>query len=142
MTNKEIKLIGFNFSKILAEKNPEFDGKLEIKPSMNIASIEKHRFESTKQEAVKVNFSFGIDYSALGKMNFEGTMYLSMDAKSMKETLTGWKDKKLDKDIHILILNIIMQKSSLKALQFEEEIGLPPHVQLPRLTLGQKESKK
>jgi hypothetical protein len=31
-----------------------------------------------------------------------------------------------------------MQKSSVKALQLEEEIGLPFHVQLPRLQLGKK----
>ena len=30
-------------------------------------------------------------------------------------------------------MNIIMRRASLKALQLEQEVGLPAHIQIPRL---------
>jgi hypothetical protein len=135
---KDIKLAGVNFYKVSAEKNPEFKDKITIKPSINIANIEEYK--PSKNDVCKVDFNFGINYGDLGKVALTGAVFLSMDGKTLKEILKSWKDKKLDNDTNVLILNVIMQKASLKALQLEEELGLPPHVALPRLQLG--ESKK
>lgn len=131
---KDIKLAGVNFYKVTAEKNPEYKDKIEIKPSINIANIEEHK--ASKADICKVDFNFGVNYGGLGKIELSGAIFLAMDGKSLKETLKGWKDKKVDNEMNVLILNVIMQKASLKALQLEEEIGLPPHVSLPRLQLG------
>jgi hypothetical protein len=133
---KDIKLVAVNFYKVSAEKNPEFKDKISIKPSINISNIDSYK--AGKSEACKVDFSFGISYGDLGKVALEGAIFLTMDAKDLKETLKGWKDKKLDNEMNLIILNVIMQKASLKALQLEDELGLPPHVSLPRLQLGSK----
>jgi hypothetical protein len=133
---KDIKLVAVNFYKISAEKNPDFKDKLSIKPSINISNIDSYK--AGKTEACKVDFSFGISYGDLGKVNLEGAIFLTMDSKVLKDTLKGWKDNNLDNETNLLILNVIMQKASLKALQLEEDLGLPPHVSLPRLQLGSK----
>lgn len=133
---KDIKLAAVNFYKVSAEKNPEFKDKISIKPSINIANIEEYK--SGKTEACKVDFNFGISYGDLGKVDLSGAIFLTMDSKTLKETLKSWKDKKMDNDTNLMILNVIMQKASLKALQLEEDLGLPPHVSLPRLQLGSK----
>ena len=135
---KEIRLAGMHFTKIAGEKNPDFKDKLQIKPNISIKDIEK--FKKDKTEAAKVKFSFSVKYSDLGSIDLEGTMFLTMDSKTLKETLSGWKDKKLDNETNLIILNVIMQKASLKALALEDELGLPPHVSLPKLQIG-KESK-
>lgn len=136
---KDIKLGAFRFLKQLVERNEDFKGDLKITPNINIKSIEKIKSDSSKQEAIKVDFKFEVDYNGLGKVSLEGRMVLVADSKTVKEAVDGWKDKKLDNEINMVILNIIMQKSSVKALQLEEEIGLPFHVQLPRLQIGKKE---
>jgi hypothetical protein len=135
---KEIKLGAFRFLKQTVERNEEFKGELKITPNINIKSIDKFKIESTKQETLKIDFKFEVDYNELGKVSLEGRMILIADPKLVKETIEGWKDKKLDSEIKVIILNIIMQKSSIKALQLEEEIGLPFHIQLPKLQLGKK----
>jgi len=144
-TNREIKLLGFNFIKLSVEKNPEFKGNHSIESNIDIKSIEKHKIELLKDEAVKVNFNFVLNYKELGKVEIFGDLLLMLDEKTKKEVLEEWKDKKLPNNIRVLILNIILQKSSLKALQLEEELGLPFHMQMPRLSLEdskQSEEKK
>jgi len=133
---KDIKLAAVNFYKVSAEKNPDFKDKLSIKPNINISNIESYK--AGKTEACKVDFAFGVSYGDLGKVDLAGAIFLTMDPKTLKDTLKGWKDKKLDNDTNLIILNVIMQKASLKALQLEEDLGLPPHVSLPRLQIGSK----
>lgn len=134
---QEIKLVGFRYSKLNVERNEESNGELKITPNINIESIEKFNSES-KQDILQVNFQFGIDYSSLGKIELKGKMFLASNSKIIKEALDGWKNKKLDNQINLIILNTIMQKASLKALELEEEMNLPPHIQLPKLQLGEK----
>lgn len=134
---QEIKLVGFRYTKLNVERNEELKGELKITPNINIQSIEKFKSDS-KQEIIQIDFQFGIDYTSLGKVELNGKMFLAVDSKTIKEILDGWKNKKLDNKINLIILNTIMQKASLKALELEEEMNLPPHIQLPRLQLGEK----
>ncbi len=134
---QEIKLVGFKYTKINVERNEENKGELKITPNINIQSIDKLKSES-KQEILEIKFNFGIDYSSLGKIELAGRMLLSTDSKTSKDALEGWKNKNLDNNINLIILNVIMQKASVKALELEEEMNLPPHIQLPRLQLGEK----
>lgn len=133
---KDIKLAAVNFYKVSAERNPNFKEQVSVKPTINISNIEEYK--PSKNDACKVDFNFGISYGDLGKVELSGAIFLTMDSKTLKETLKSWKDKKVDNETNLLILNIIMQKASLKALQLEEDLGLPPHVSLPRLQIGSK----
>ena len=49
-----------------------------------------------------------------------------------------WKDKKMPDDFRNTLFNLILRKASLKALQLEEEMNLPIHMQLPTLKIGEK----
>ncbi len=135
---KDIKLGAFRLLKQSVERTEDFKGQLKITPNINIKSIEKFKSENSKQESIKVDFKFEVDYNGLGNVSLEGRMFLIADSKIIKEVVDGWKDKKLDNEVNLVILNVIMQKASVKALELEDEIGLPFHVQLPRLQLGNK----
>lgn len=138
---REMKILGFNFTKVIAEKNVDFSGKLDLKSNINISSVDKHKLDLVKDEALKVSFSFIVDYSGLGKVDLSGTMFLLVDPKTLKEAVKSWEDKKLPDEIRMAIINIIMQKSSLKALQMEEDLGLPLHMPMPRLQEGSAQKK-
>ena len=59
--------------------------------------------------------------------------------KGMKGLQVGWnKDKKMPENFRMTLFNLILRKSSLKALQLEEEMNLPTHIQLPTLKIGDK----
>lgn len=133
-----MKLMGLNFTKIAGERNPDFDGKVEMSSDLGIKKIEKYKPEMAKADSLKVNFMFNVKYGDLGKVDIEGVLFLGVDSKTMKETLKAWDDKKLSEEFNVTILNLVMQKASLKAFQIEEELGLPIHIRLPKIQVGQK----
>jgi hypothetical protein len=136
---REISLLGFSYNKISAQKKLDFSGKIEINPNINITSIEKHESSLIRQETIKIDFLFGIHYKDLADIDLGGTIILKVDPKTLKETVKGWQDKNLDPEIQTIILNLIMQRASIKAIELEEEMGLPIHIKIPRLELSKKE---
>ena len=129
---QETKMLGFGFTGLNVKKYPDFKGKLEAKSDINITSVEKNKVDILNEEALKFDFTFEIDYKDLANIHFEGFLIFLVDSKLLKETLIQWKDKKIPSNLRITALNIILQKCSLKALQLEDEFGLPYHITFPR----------
>jgi len=50
-----------------------------------------------------------------------------------KDILAAWKDKKVLDKVRMPLINLIMNKCTLKALQIEEEFNLPLHIRMPQL---------
>ncbi len=137
-----MKLAGFNFTKISAEKFSDALEKLKINTNIDISDIFelKSDFLKTKEELLGVKFSYVVDYEPkVAKTEINGTMILVLEPKVIKEILKKWKDKKIPEDFRIPVFNIILRKSSLKALQLEEEMNLPLHIPSPSF---KKEEKK
>ncbi len=125
---KDVRVLGFNYTQISVERNPDFEGEVKVKSNINISNIEKFKAKIAKQDALKVSFESNIDYGELGKVVLKGNMIITADSKSLKETLSAWKEKRPN-ELQITIMNIIIQKTSIKSIQLEEEIGLPVHLQ-------------
>lgn len=137
-----MKLIGFSLSKINVEKSMKKFENVSINSKIDVISIEeaKSDFFKFKEEAICVNFSFLIDYEpSLAKLELAGSLILAIDSKVSKEVLKSWKEKKLPEDFKVLLFNLILKKSTLKALQLEEELNLPLHIPLPSFKKQEKE---
>ena len=130
-----MKLAGSRFIKIIAERKPEFDGKLEIKTDIKIKNLEKIK---ESKETIKVEYVFNVDYADLGEISIEGILFLSSDAKQIKELIKLQKEKKFNTPEHIAITNLIIQKASIKAFELEEELGLPIHIKFPTVNFQEK----
>src|SRR3989344_8539990 len=141
---RDIKLLNFNFTKISIERAQKFTGSLEIKSDINIKNVEKQRNDLIKEDSLKIDFSFVIDYGELGRVAMDGFLSLLLDSKSTKDLLSEWKDKSIEKpsEIKMVVLNLILQKCSLRALQLEDEMGLPLHIQMPKLKVNPEEGSK
>lgn len=132
-----MRLIGFNFSKIsvekLAEKRPK---DLKMSTNINVSEIKpiKSEFFKTKDDILASKFIYTINYEpSYAKVEFEGTILLAVDSKVAKIVLKQWKEKKMPAEFNMVIFNIIMMKSNIKALQLEEELNIPYHIPLPTL---------
>lgn len=130
-----MRVIGFNFEKISAERKKIPEGKIEIKSNINVKSISQEKLELLKdKDVLKFSFEFTIDYSPdMAKLSFEGFALVILEKDKVKEILKKWKTKKLADDVRLPLFNLIMTKCNLKALQFEEELGLPTHVPMPKI---------
>ena len=131
-----MKVAGFNFSKIHAEKfKSEFEN-LNINTNIEILEIKdlKQDIFKTREEFVGVKFAFTLDYQPeVARMEFLGDIIFSLDSKMAKEAIRQWKEKKTPEDFKVLVYNVILRKASLKALQLEEELNLPLHFSLPSI---------
>lgn len=139
-----MRLVGFNFSKINIEKVSNNLKDLKINTNINISEIDqvKNNFLKGKEEIIAVKFIYTLDYEPnIAKVEFNGNILLEIESKAAKELLKQWKDKKISEDLRITLFNIILRKSNIKALQLEDEINLPLHINLPLIKKEDKEKK-
>ncbi|MFA5484656.1 MAG: hypothetical protein WC260_00155 [Candidatus Pacearchaeota archaeon] len=128
-----IKLLASKITSILAQRDPTFNGKIELNQNIKIKKIEKFALEGSKKDSLKVNYIYDIDYKKLGKISIEGILYLDVEQKIMKEIIKDWKENKKNEERQLEIINIIIQKASIKAIELEDQLGLPIHFRLPFL---------
>jgi len=131
-----MKVLGFNFNKMSAERFPQKSSEGALKLGTDIVILEINPVNSdlfnTKDEFLGVKFSYTINYNPdYAKIEFLGEIVISLDSKEAKEVLKEWKNKKLLEDFKIFVFNIILKKSNLKALELEDEMNLPLHLPLP-----------
>lgn len=132
-----MKIIGFNFDKICIEKFSSIYKDLTINSHIDIKDIKEAKSEqlNIKEDILGIKFTFKIDYSPkIAVLDFAGGFIVTLDPKDAKNLLKAWKDKKqVPDEYRVPLFNIILRKSSLKALQLEEEFSLPLHFNLPSI---------
>ncbi len=135
-----MKIIGFNFTKILAEKEGPAGGKVNVSMSINVSNIEKQKLSAIGQDVIKAEFNFSIKYEKMANLNFKGEIYFTAEEEKLKEVVKKWKDKKVPEDIRVPLYNLILTKCNIRALELEDELGLPTHVPLPKVSNKQPET--
>lgn len=138
-----MKLMGFNFNKISAEKNANLTKEVKISTNINVNEIKELKQEEfkIKEDLIGVDFIYSVDYSPdFARIELRGNLLLGIDPKDSKKIIKEWSDKKMDEEFQYALFNLILKKSSLKALEIEEEIGLPLH--MPLFNLKKKEDIK
>jgi hypothetical protein len=134
-----MQLIGFSLGKILVERKEQINGKLEISQNIDIKDVLKEKISISKDEALKVQFSFTINYSnEFAKLEFEGYVILLPQESELKNILKSWKDKKVPEEVRVPLFNFIMSKCNVKALTLEDEMALPLHIPMPRINAAEK----
>jgi len=131
-----MNIVGFNFTKISIEKIKDNVEKPKIKTDIKILEIKQSKsgLLKTKEEIIEADFSYSVDYEqGYVNVSFAGRVFLSLEPKGAKEVLKQWKKKELPEDFRLLLFNIILRKSTLKALALEDELNLPLHVPLPSI---------
>jgi hypothetical protein len=129
-----MKLIGFNFTKINLEKKSDNFKDLRISTGIDLIDIKEVKSDlfNSPEKIIVVAFEYTINYEKeIALLKFNGNLIISIDIKHAQEVLEKWEDKKLPEGFRLSLFNLIIRKASLKALQFEEELNLPPHIPLP-----------
>ncbi len=114
-----MQIIGFNLTKILAEKNKE---RITTKPSNSIefTNLEKEKINVLKDnEALKVSFKYSIDYeesekkdSKEGSILFNGMILVSVSKEESREITKAWKKKQLPPNTNIFLFKEMHAQSN------------------------------
>lgn len=136
-----MRLMGFNFTKMDLEKKSDNLKDLKVTTGIDILEVKEadSDFLKSSDQLIVVKFEYLVKYETdVAVLKFGGALVVSVEPKQAKEILKQWKDKKIPEDFRLSVFNIILKKSSLKALQFEEEFNLPPHIPLPSFKAQEK----
>lgn len=140
-----MKLVNFNFTKISIERFKDKADSIKFNTKIDISSIESLKSDilKIKDELIKIDFLYTVLYEPdFAKIEIGGTIILSVEPKIAKEILKGWKDKQTSEEFRVAIFNVILKKSNIKALQLEDELGMPTHIPLPSINPANKKSEE
>ena len=129
-----MQILGLTFDKISIEMKNPLKGKLELKSNLKVEDITEQKLNISDKPALKFDFSFSVNYDPnIAVVNLKGSLVALDNKNESKEILKEWKDKKFNHPSKIAILNQIMNKCNIKAIQLEDEFNLPLHINLPKI---------
>jgi len=131
-------IVGFHLNKVSIEKKKIPEGNMNVDINVNITNVEEEKDVeiglAKDRVALKYNFDFKIDYTPeIATVTFKGHVLAVEDEKTAKEIIKDFKKGTFDEDIDMKLKNFIWVKCTAKAFSLEEDVGLPPHVPLPKL---------
>ena len=127
-----MKVIGFNYTKVNAERSLK-EAKVEkINQDLEFINVEKDELGLAKDlNIIKISFTFKINYDPnCASISLDGTAILNTSPEESKQILKAWKKKQIEDSVRMPLIKLIMNKCSLKALNLEEELNIPPHMRL------------
>lgn len=132
-------IVGFDFTKIDAEKKSLVKGKIKINNNVSIKKVEGIDLSlgKEKKNSLKFSFEFSCKYEPeLGFINLNGDVIYMEEANKVKEILDYWKkEKKLPKEVSNVVLNTILSRSNIKALIISQDINLPSPIPMPKVQM-------
>lgn len=147
-----MKVIGYNLTKVLAEKKAEAKNINSINTSIEFVNIDKDKIESIKDfEVIKVDFTFTVSYETqaekkdsslkVAKIEMEGNLIFAASKDEAKDLLKFAKKKDMPANIKVPLNNVVFKKCLTKALELEDSLNLPFHIPIPQATLQQAQNK-
>ena len=148
-------IVGFNFTKIHAEKLDNFS-KPSIDNNIEFINIDKQKLDVLKDlEALKIIFKYSLLYTSQntqnqnvekkdkekqGEVSFEGNMILSVSDEEAKEFHKMWKKKQIPQNTMAPLYSFILKRCSIKALNLQDDLNLPsPYFKVPQIKLKKEE---
>jgi len=124
------------------EKTGEKVEDLKVNTKVDIPKMEvlKPEFIKTKDELVQIDFTYIVNYEPnFAKIEIVGNVIVALDPKQAREIIKQWENKEMPDELRLSLFNVILRKSNIKALELEDELGLPLHIPFPPLKIDRKE---
>ncbi len=132
-------IIGFNFRKINIERKKTLVQGMKVRYDMDIGKVYEQKISMVtgNNKALGFDFEFKIAYgSEIANLEIYGCVTYLLSADEAKNALDTWaKSKKLPKSVSVPIINVILDKCNIKALELEQDLALPTHLPMPSVNL-------
>jgi hypothetical protein len=133
-------IVGFNFSKILVEKNKSSVGKIDIANNVSITEVKEAKLNLGKSKKIGLEFQFLFTSKykpEIGKIELRGKVIYMDNEETVKKVLKSWeKDKKVPRELLSNLYNTILRKCNIEAIILSRDIQLPPPIPLPKVKQG------
>ena len=134
-----MKYAGFKLTKVEAEKfetNPK--GNISVNSNFNLGKAKREEVAGSDKNVFGFEFTYTIKYEEFATLSFKGMVFVELeseDKKIVKELETSENSK--DNDLRKFILDVVLAKTHVESLHLEERLGLPFHIQSPRVKFGE-----
>ncbi len=130
-----MKIIGFNLTSIHVDRKEIIDQSVQITQNVDIKDLTEEDVPIAEKKAFKLSFNLIVKYSDdFANLEMGGNILIMPDEAEEKKLREAWKEKKIPEDMRVPLFNFIMNKCNVKALHIEDEMNMPLHVPMPRLT--------
>jgi len=144
-------LIGFTFTKIAGTRDRHFDFPFRTSTNIHFKEVTREKTEAIKDKDIfSIVFLSSLGYhrgnekakkeskeDKQAEMSYEGFITLSLSKEESKELQKSWKKEEIPEKMREPLFNFILRKTIIRALAMEDELGLPPHLSLPKVKLQQ-----
>ena len=132
-----MSVIGFNITKIDAERKNVPKAKVNVESNVNIKQVEvsKVSLGNDNEKVLDFNFEFKTNYSPdIGHIMVSGNLLFLTKSETAKKIAEEWKKtKKLEKEIMKPVFNTVLARGNIQALIISKDLNLPAPIQLPRM---------
>lgn len=134
-------IVGFNLTKVMAEKTKPLQPGITVKNDLEVKDISKATIDigSKSEEVIRLDFEFIAEYQPeIGKIILLGEVLYMDKEKEIKKILDNWKKTKIvEPELFSKIMNTVLMKCNIKALNLSLDVNLPPHLNMPLIVQGQ-----
>ncbi len=132
-----MNIIGFNFTKIGAERKRPAAGKVSINNNITLHDVKPAQIGvgGGESQAVRVTFTFRSEFQPeVGTLHLEGELLGISPRSEADQTLAGWdKDKSLPTGVAQVVMNQILDRCNIQALLLAKDLNLPSPIPLPKI---------
>jgi hypothetical protein len=143
-----MKIIGFGLTKLNVEnKGYTRDSNFTTAQNVKFVELEKENSELLKEnDVIKLIFEYSVNYEdkskkQLGAVLISGFLAFSASKEETKNFQKSWKKKELPQEFQLPLINLVLDKCTIKAASLEEDVNLPLHIAIPRALPNPLESK-
>lgn len=128
-------VIGFNFTKIAAQKLSNKTGKVQVNNNIAIKNIEESSFSGdAKRKAIRVVFRYdGVYEPKIAHLQFEGDIILLMETKEADALVKGWEEKKAPVKSLSNAMNHVLERCNVEGIILARDMNLPSPIPLPKV---------
>jgi hypothetical protein len=133
-----MSIVGFNFTKINAERKLTVVGNVNITNNIQLKDVQEAKIGIVDRGALRISFSFTSDYApGLATILLEGDVLVLVDSKHSASILAGWKNgKQLPNDLAAQVMNHMLDRCNVQALLISKDLNLPSPVPLPKVQIN------
>ncbi|MBD3259254.1 hypothetical protein GF371_01325 [Candidatus Woesearchaeota archaeon] len=132
-----MSIVGFNFTKINAEKKEGAKGKINIKNNVIIKDVVEQSMSlgAKDTKAMRVDFQFVSEYQpSLGNITIDSSIVALRPASEIAQIIKDWNEtKQLPAELIEQLFSYVLRRCNIKAIMLAEDLNLPSPVPLPRV---------
>jgi hypothetical protein len=138
-----MSIVGFNFTRIVAERKGSLVGTVNINNTITLKDIAEAKLGlGTDRGAIKISFVFKSDYNPnFASIQLEGDVLMLIESQRQASVIDRWKTSRaLAKDLAEPVMNHILERANIQALLLSKDLNLPSPVRLPKVQVTDPEA--